>query len=136
VPEEKVYIMWMNALIEWNRKAGSLRAVMLGACALCMVSCASSGSGKIEALTIDDAQRVIVVGKSTKADVKQAFGDADVIPFSSGEEVWIYQAKKGSILKSIPVASRFAGDDGKFKELKIVFDKNSVAKKFQLLDTQ
>ena len=100
-----------------------------------LASCASTGNGKINGVTIDDAQRVIVVGQSTKTDVKAVFGEAETIPFSSGDEVWVYQAKSGSILKSIPVANRYVSDDGKFKELKIVFGKDNIVKKFQLHDT-
>ncbi len=128
--------MSKDSLVECSGKAESSHILMLCALILVLASCASSGSEKVDSLTIDDAQRVIVIGKTTKADVKQAFGEADIIPFASGEEMWIYQAKRGSILKSIPVANRFAKDDDDFKELKIAFGKDNVAKKFQLLDTR
>ena len=39
------------------------------------------------------ANDVIVVGKSTKAEVQAALGPANVIKFDSGFEVWVYGAK-------------------------------------------
>jgi len=37
------------------------------------------------------ARDLIAIGKSTKADVKAALGQATVIPFESGFEVWVYR---------------------------------------------
>jgi hypothetical protein len=37
------------------------------------------------------AQALIAIGKSTKADVMAALGQANVIPFDSGFEVWVYR---------------------------------------------
>ena len=37
------------------------------------------------------AQSSIVIGKSTKADVTAALGQATRIPFDSGMEVWVYR---------------------------------------------
>ena len=101
-------------------------------CAFGLASCASTGGGKIDALTIDDAERIVVVGKTTKSDAKAAFGEAQVVPFACGEEVWIYDMKNGAILKAIPLVNRLAADGGNLKELKIVFGKDGFARKFRL----
>ena len=37
------------------------------------------------------AQSSIVIGKSTKADVQAALGEATKVPFDSGFEVWVYR---------------------------------------------
>ena len=37
------------------------------------------------------ALEMIAIGRSTKADVSSALGDAIVIPFDSGYEVWVYR---------------------------------------------
>jgi hypothetical protein len=44
-----------------------------------------------KALPADDATDAILVGNSTKADVTAALGEATVIRFDSGFEVWAYQ---------------------------------------------
>ena len=35
----------------------------------------------------------LAIGKSTKADVRAALGDAVVVDFASGYEVWVYRGK-------------------------------------------
>ena len=39
------------------------------------------------------AANAVVIGKSTKADVLAALGEAVVIDFPSGYEVWVYREK-------------------------------------------
>ncbi len=54
---------------------------------------AEGGPGVIQAqgITPPAAQSSIVIGKSTKADVQTALGQATRIPFDSGFEVWVYR---------------------------------------------
>jgi hypothetical protein len=39
------------------------------------------------------ALQTLVIGKSTKADVRDALGEATVIDFESGYEVWVYRER-------------------------------------------
>ena len=45
------------------------------------------------AMTMESAQGAIVAGQSTKADVAAALGNATVVKFDSGWEVWVYRKK-------------------------------------------
>lgn len=46
-----------------------------------------------EIVSAQAAARSISVGKSTKADVRAALGEATVVDFSSGYEVWVYRER-------------------------------------------
>jgi hypothetical protein len=46
-----------------------------------------------EILSAENAEYAIAVGKSTKADVHAALGEAIVIDFYSGYEVWVYRER-------------------------------------------
>ncbi|HWA36441.1 MAG TPA: hypothetical protein VG873_01140 [Burkholderiales bacterium] len=60
-----------------------------------LAGCASSprvpppGPGEI--VSASDAQTGLLIGRSTKADVRAALGKATEIPFDSGYEVWVYR---------------------------------------------
>lgn len=106
-----------------------VRAVLLAACCAVMAGCASVG----ETLRMDApgvvrpgapaaaaAQAAVVIGQSTKAEVKAALGEAAVVPFDSGFEVWVY---------------RWPGAQGTLRaatELVILFGPSGVAKKTRL----
>jgi len=73
---------------------------MRGAAALsiCLVllGCAAPPSkepplGPGEIRSAQAASQALVVGKSTKADVRAALGRATVVDFASGYEVWVYR---------------------------------------------
>lgn len=77
-----------------------VRAALLAASCAVMAGCAPMG----EALRIDApgvirpgspsaaaVEASLVIGKSTKADVTAALGQATVIAFDSGFEVWVYR---------------------------------------------
>jgi hypothetical protein len=49
--------------------------------------------GPAEILSAHTAQDAITVGKSTKADVRAALGEAIVVGFDSGYEVWVYRER-------------------------------------------
>jgi hypothetical protein len=46
-----------------------------------------------EILSAQAAKDTVTVGTSTKSDVAAALGEAVVIPFDSGYEVWVYREK-------------------------------------------
>ena len=49
--------------------------------------------GPGEILSAQAAQDALAVGSSTKADVRAALGQAVVVDFSSGYEVWVYRER-------------------------------------------
>ena len=49
------------------------------------------GPGEIR--SAQAASNALAVGKSTKADVRAALGEATVIDFDSGYEVWLYRER-------------------------------------------
>jgi hypothetical protein len=73
-----------------------------------------------ESLAPQAAMDRVAIGKSTKADVSSALGEAIVIPFDSGFEVWVY---------------RWAGPDGTTRsatELVVLFDPSGLAMKVRV----
>lgn len=50
-----------------------------------------SGSAGSSLLAPQAALQSVVVGRSTRAEVSAALGQAIVVPFDSGREVWVYR---------------------------------------------
>ena len=46
-----------------------------------------------KSMSMQQADSVVAIGQSTKADVLAALGPATVIRFDSGQEVWVYRGK-------------------------------------------
>jgi outer membrane protein assembly factor BamE (lipoprotein component of BamABCDE complex) len=113
--------------------------LLLGAAALGFSACTSTGTVDMKTLTQDGAEQFIVVGKTTKADITSAMGNAEVNVFVSGDEVWVYRYPFNwrQIAQNIPVAGYIPllTSDKNVKELKIAFDKDGVVKKFKLIET-
>lgn len=55
-----------------------------------------------ETLSAQAAKDALTVGKSTKADVRAALGEALVIDFASGYEVWVYRERPAKKEKAPP----------------------------------
>ena len=49
------------------------------------------GPGEIRSARAGES--ALAVGKSTKADVRAALGEATVVDFASGYEVWVYRER-------------------------------------------
>jgi hypothetical protein len=49
--------------------------------------------GPAEVRSVQTAANGIAVGKSTKADVRAALGEAVVVDFESGYQVWVYRER-------------------------------------------
>jgi len=49
--------------------------------------------GPAEVRSAQAAQETLTIGKSTKADVRAALGEAIVVDFDSGYEVWVYRER-------------------------------------------
>jgi hypothetical protein len=107
----------------------------LASLALCTALAACAGAGAVDpardgpgsarapggqALTPQAAMDRVVVGKSSKADVSHALGQAITIAFDSGYQVWVY---------------RWAGSDPTTRaatELVLLFDPSGLASKARL----
>lgn len=80
-----------------GRVAGA--ACVLAICGL-MVACAGPGESappfRDASLSMQGANELVVAGKSSKAEVLAALGQATVISFNSGFEVWVYRAKSSA----------------------------------------
>jgi len=55
--------------------------------------------GAAEVRSAQAAAGAIAVGRSTKADVRAALGEAIVLDFASGYEVWVYRERLGEKAK-------------------------------------
>lgn len=49
------------------------------------------------AMSMQSAKDVVVVGQTTKAEVAAALGEAAMVKFDSGYEVWVYRAGSGEL---------------------------------------
>jgi len=64
--------------------------VLLGGCALLQ----PPPKPAAPAFSAAAAANAVVIGKSTKADVLAALGEAVVVDFPSGYEVWVYRERR------------------------------------------
>lgn len=61
--------------------------------ALLFVSACASPPPEAQPPSLRPAFERLVIGKSTKADVRAALGEAIVVDFDSGYEVWVYRER-------------------------------------------
>jgi len=111
--------------------APCIAAFMACLCAACagtgigMLEPSPQGPGSVRtpaglSLAPQAAMDIIAIGKSSRADVSSALGQAIVIPFDSGYEVWVY---------------RWPGADRTTRgatELVVLFDPSGLAKKVRM----
>jgi hypothetical protein len=65
------------------------------AIALCAAGCSTVGNGRLVQLDDAQARTLLVPGRTTRDDVRQALGDGAVIHFESGRETWHYAYREG-----------------------------------------
>jgi outer membrane protein assembly factor BamE (lipoprotein component of BamABCDE complex) len=110
----------------------------VSACAvvISLAACASSGNGQIRTLSQDGAAATLVRGKTVREEVRRELGDAVVTEFPSGQEIWVYQFTDSAakFVKYVPLLGRLTSSGSKIKELKILFGKDGIVKKYQLQD--
>ena len=74
-------------------RAAAAACLLLGACAFMQPPPRPAdlplGLGEIRSARAGES--ALAVGKSTKADVRAALGEATVVDFASGYEVWVYR---------------------------------------------
>ena len=69
---------------------------LMGGCALLQPipeSVESAPLGPAEIRSAQAAQDTVTIGRSTKAEVRAALGEAIVVAFDSGYEVWVYRER-------------------------------------------
>lgn len=88
-----------------------MRSLALAACA-CIAGCAlfqppatTAPLGPGEIISAQAAKDAVSIGKSTRTDVRAALGEAVVIDFASGYEVWVYRERLRG--KAPPPATEF-----------------------------
>ena len=76
-------------------KAVLAACALLGGCAFVQPppKPASGAYGSGEIRSAHAAEYALDIGKSTKADVRAALGEAVVVDFESGYEVWVYRER-------------------------------------------
>lgn len=70
-------------------------------------------------MSVQEARDTIVIGTSTKADIIAALGNATVVKFDSGYEVWVYRTKAPRAAATKP-------------ELVILFTPSGIVKKTRI----
>jgi len=58
--------------------------------------------GPGEVLSVPAAEDAVVIGKSTKADVRAALGEPIALDFASGYEVWVYRDPQRELVLLFP----------------------------------
>jgi outer membrane protein assembly factor BamE (lipoprotein component of BamABCDE complex) len=70
-----------------------LAFLLVAGCAHVEPKPAEKPLGPGELVSAQAAQDALAIGSSTKADVRAALGQAVVVDFSSGYEVWVYRER-------------------------------------------
>ena len=106
----------------------------------CLTALAVAGSAvtlyhMTRALKHDAAYDGITVGKTTKADLDMALGQATSISFDEGYEVWVYKKKEdadgfASYLPFIGQSTFFSPE--RYREVVVLFHPDGVVKKYRI----
>jgi hypothetical protein len=115
--------------------APRVAALVVVLAAVCAGGCSSVGNGRIAQLDDAHAQALLVPGRTTRDDARQALGDGAVIRFQSGMETWRYQYREG-IAKGwddVPYVNLVvARIDPLTRELVLLFDASGVLRRWSL----
>ena len=104
-----------------------------------LAGCATTaGTSTLKSMSQEQAAHLLVVGKTTKAEVRAALGQADVTPFAGGAEFWVYPYEEGAarFASFIPVLGSFADHGRNIRELKIIMGADGIVKKYRLHDIE
>jgi outer membrane protein assembly factor BamE (lipoprotein component of BamABCDE complex) len=104
--------------------------------ATALSGCATAGNEKMKDQTQSTIQQQITEGKTTKAEVQAALGNATTVSFTdAGNEIWTYQYSRATpqVQNFIPIVDLFIRSiDVKTKELVVMFDKNNIVSKYTM----
>ena len=111
------------------------RLLAAAAIALCLAGCSTVGNGALVQLDDTQAHTLLVPGRTTRDEVRQALGEGTAIRFESGLETWHYDYRAG-IAKGwddVPFVNLVVARlDRPVKELVILFDAQGVVKRWSL----
>ena len=114
------------------RRALALAALVAG---LCAAGCSTVGNGRMAQLDAVQASTLLVPGRTTRDEVRQALGQGTVIRFRSGRETWHYLYREGIApgWDDVPyiglITSRLRRPT---KELVILFDGDGVVRRWSM----
>jgi len=112
----------------------SICALMM---AVAMLTGCATGNTSISNESAASIQQKIVKGKTTKADLRAAFGEPSETGVNEGKEFWAYQMAQSSGKSYIPFASLVTGSSGiSGKYLRISFNKKGVVESYDLTETK
>ena len=98
--------------------------------------CANQGGNVLRNLTEADVNSLIVVGETTRNEIRALFGDPhNPTTYSkSGIEIWKYRYEDTTAWNRATVASDgiFQYHGGEQKELTIIFDEDYTVKRFKM----
>ena len=101
--------------------------------------CASTGNESLRKESESSIAAKIIEGKSTKDEVRAAFGSPLTTSFTDGGlEIWNYELSKmkADAVNYIPLVGLFGGTaSGTKKQLVILFDDNDVVKKVSMSES-
>ena len=114
--------------------------ILIAMTALMLVGCANQGSTVLKSITEAEVESKIVVGKTTRDEVRALYGSPLETKYTdSGLEIWTYQYDDTTGLNPENIASAvftlgLAGSKqvGDRKELVVLFDENNVVKRFNM----
>ncbi|MEO8442453.1 MAG: hypothetical protein ABI547_08195 [Betaproteobacteria bacterium] len=92
---------------------------------VCVAGCATPVTTAGGIASARDAQAVVAIGKSTRADVEAALGKAIVVSFDSGYEVWVYRER-------LATSGWFAQSRKEQAELVLLFGPSGILKKMRV----
>ena len=101
--------------------------------ALALSACATYGNQSIKEETQSSVSSKMIEGKTTKAEVRQLFGDPISTTFTdAGNEIYKYKFidSQAKAINFIPIVNIFkSGMDGTKKTLTILFDGQGIVQK-------
>ena len=119
---------------------GLSTTVLLICTALVFTGCANEGSTVLKKISEEEVQGKIVVGKTTRDQVRGMYGSPLETTYTdAGLEIWKYQYDDTTGLNAENIASAvltlgLAGSKhtGDRKELIVLFDENNIVKRFNM----
>ena|SRR5471032_649900 len=101
-----------------------------------LTGCAT-GNTSIAAESSATIEQKIVKGKTTKADLRAAYGEPSETGTNEGKEYWAYQMARSNGIGMIPFATIVTGASGiTGKYLRISFDKKGFVESYTLSETK
>jgi hypothetical protein len=115
-----------------HRLRAATAAVLAAACAACTTT---AGNGRLAGLDEPAATALLVPGRTSEAQVRDALGQGSVIRFESGYETWHYYWREGlpKGWDDVPfIGLVTARSHHPTKELVILFDPSGVVRRWSL----